>query len=265
MNLKKLQACYADNLQATGESTLRPFPAPPVESHSPADFVSLLIERAAQHDVRGTHPFLRNLVAGAYGLPQLRRWVRLNYLCVVSEIRRHALVAACASDCDLLRSLLAYVGVEADADPVGGTYFSLPQLWVKFGIALGLARTQITEPNPLPDLVELEQQQLADTHRLKDIPVSFLVRSMLDPALSGMVGKRMREQLGLPGDSLDYFWAVQANRWGDDAGRSILESWSQTAEGQRTVWNRYAAEAVSAQEQTRLTILQQAIESEPHL
>ena len=259
MKLADIIAVYERNLAspevlATGEFPSAPHALPPPE------FVEALIAQAAKSDVRAFHPFMRKLACGGYSAPRLRECVRQGYASVIGDIRRHALIAAAARECDLLRSLLAYAGVEADADPVGGAFFSLPQLWIKFGIALGLTREDIVRAAPCPELVKWEEAATAAVSKER-VPVSIFVDAVLDCALADCLGRRLQNQLGHARDSFDYFWAIAGNRWGEDVGFPLLEFWCETSEGRREVWSRYANERSLAHTEQRLTIMQTAVES----
>ena len=261
MTHEQIRAIYLANLPTTASASGGEFPQAPSRPLPPGEFVNELIRRAAECDVRAAHPFLKNVVSGRYSKLQLREWVRQDYQHVLGSIRRHALAAAAATDCDLLRALLAYVGVEADADPVGGTYFALPQLWVKLGITLGLTRDELVHAEPAAALAEWEDRATEAARRQQGVPVGLFVNAMLDPALASCIGPRLHAQLGFSRDCFDYFWAVAGNRWGEDAGRLMLESWCATAADQRNIWSRYAAERAVQRESERLTLLQQAVET----
>lgn len=257
-NLRRLYESRLDGHSSVGPQA---FPSAPAESLSASGFVSALIAKAAETDPRASHPFLRNVAGGRYGVEQLQEWVRQDYQAVLGAIRRHSVLAACAADCDQLRSLLSYVSIEADADPVSGTFFSLPQLWVKFGIALGLAREQLIHAQPGCQLSEWQIEAMNAARKQSAVPVSLLVNTLLDPVLAAALGKRLISKLSIPRESLDYFWAIAGNRWGENIGWPILEAWSGAAAQQAELWNRYAAELAASREAERLTLLQQAVES----
>ena len=258
MNLDDMIAVYERNLTSSNSPPSN-FPAAP-EKTSPSAFVDALIASAANYDIRAFHPFLRNLACSRYSLPQLREWVRQHYISVIGDIRRHALVASSAKDCELLRATLSYVAVEADADPVGGAFFSLPQLWIKFGIAIGVTREETVLANASPELLRWEASEMAAVSR-EGVPVSLFVGAVLDCALATCLGRRLQAQMGRTRDSFDYFWAIAGNRWGDDVGRPVLESWCESSKGRQNVWSRYTEERRLARTAQRLTIMQAAVES----
>jgi hypothetical protein len=260
MSHEMIKGIYAARLQPQAPAAAQHFPAAPRQELSPAAFVSHLVLNAAELDPRSAHPFLRRLVSGGYSAAQMQQWARQHYQTVVNDIRRHAILAGCAADCDLFRSLLSYSCIEADADPVGGAYFSLPQLWIKFGISLGLNREQIVGSTQAGELQNLQQAALAEARSCRTIPVSLLVDAILNPALAAVLGESLKAQLGYPRDAFDYFWAIAGNRWGDDAGRAILESWSTDTEAQRRIWARYSDERAASREWDYLSLLQQAVE-----
>jgi hypothetical protein len=256
-----LRGIYQTRLDQGAGNPAGQFPNAPREKLSAQEFVSRLIVTAAEQDARATHPFLRRIAAGQYHTAQLREWVRQNYQSVLGEIRRNAMLAATAQDCDQLRALLSLVGMQADADPVGGAYFSLPQLWIKFGISLGLTREEITKAKPAPDLLRWNEKEMAAARDQRSVPVEMLVRSLLDPALAWVLGARLRQSLKCERNSLDYFWAIAGNRWGEDAGLPTLESWSAEADAQRQLWDLYVEERSSDRNCERLSILQRVVES----
>lgn len=254
-------ACLSSAFDAAGPAL---FPEAPSGNHSAENFASVLIAAAFQNSAQLQHPFTRGLAQGRWSRAQMAEWVRQEYAGTIYSIRRHALYAAACQDCDSLRAVLGYVKGEADADPVGGSYFSLPQLWVKLGIALGLTRAEIVSSQPAPALRAWNEQALAIANASRELPVSLLVDALLNPVFHRLWGEALERSLALPRDVLDYFWAAAGDRWGEDAGRPLLESWCGSPAAQRSVWERYRREVQTLREYDRLTIIQQVIEPASH-
>ena len=151
--------------------------------------------------------------------------------------------------------LITRVKTEADADPVGDTFFALPQLWLKFGIALGLSRDEMIHARPSELLEALNDTMLSEVRQMQTAPVGDLVAAMLEPVFHRIWGAALQRSLGLPHDALDYFWAIAEDRWGGETGRSILEGWASSREAQRQLWSRYGAERSRGEQWRRFTVL----------
>jgi hypothetical protein len=181
--------------------------------------------------------------------------VRQDYARIVAVIRRHSLLAANASDYETVWELLTRVKVEADVDPVGGTFFSLPQLWIKFGIALGLSREEIVESRPHAGLALLNEAMLSEARTSAAVPVRDVVDAALDPVFYRLWGEALERTLNLPHDALDFFWAIAADRWGEETGRTILARRAGTPESRAALWNQYRSETECDREWERLSLL----------
>ncbi|MBI2817891.1 MAG: hypothetical protein HYX72_13230 [Acidobacteria bacterium] len=249
-----------DRQSLHGLSCVPEFPAPPDRVLPATDFVNRLLVVAFEASPKLSHPFTVRLARGEWSRAQMQEWVRQEYQHTVCAIRRHALVAANAPTYGEIWALITRVKAEADADPVGGVFFALPQLWVKFGISLGMAREEITESRPHP-LLDLLNQSIVDEVRFSGvIPVSEFVNAFLDPIFSRVWGDALENSLHLPPGALDYFGAMAGTRWGEETGRSTFERWASTAESQTQLWSRFSAEPDRSREWQRFAILQQILE-----
>ncbi|MSO20329.1 MAG: hypothetical protein EXQ56_07665 [Acidobacteria bacterium] len=243
-------------LERSSAATTKGFPPVPAGVFAAHDFAKELVAAAICNDPRFAHPFLRGIANGTWSRAQLREWARHDYAAIIVTIRRHTLAAANCEECDLLRSLLGFVGIEADADPVGGAFFSLPQLWVKFGISLGLTRDEMIHFQPHPQLRSWNERALSAARASTEVPVTLLIDSMVTPGLHLILGEALQRQLGLPRDALDFFWAAAGNRWGEEVAWPILEGWCSSPAAQASTWKRYCAERERIPEHERLSILQ---------
>jgi hypothetical protein len=252
---------YAQWAREGGSGKGEPFPGVPSGDFTPEEFLDRLTAAAFLHHAKLRHPFAARLVEGGWTKAQLREWVRQDYRRILTAIRRHTLLAANATEYETLRGLLARVKAEADVDPVGGTFFALPQLWIKFGIALGLAREEIVSFQPYPEIGLLDDALLADARTATRLPARDLVDASLDPVFGQLWGEALERTLGLARDALDFFRAVAADRWGEETGRAILASRAATRESQAALWNQYRAEAESDLEWDRFSLLEKVLET----
>ena len=165
-----------------------------------------------------------------------------------------------ASDYETLRGLLARVKADADVDPVSGTFFALPQLWIKFGIPLGLSRKEIVSARPDPAIGQLNEAMLSEARSASALPIGDLLDAALDPVFYQIWGETLERSLGLAHEELDYFWAIAAGRWGEETGRAILAQRAVARESQAALWNQYRAEAEHDRIWDRLSLLQKILE-----
>jgi len=251
---------YAQSAPAGGAAASEPFP-PPGDALAPDEFLDRLTDAALQNHPRLRHPFAVRLAAGRWTKRQIQEWVRQDYARIVAVIRRHSLLAANASDYETVWELLTRVKAEADVDPVGGTFFSLPQLWIKFGIALGLSREEIVESRPHPGLALLNEAMLSEVRFSAALPVRDVVDAALDPVFYRLWGETLERTLDLPREALDFFWAMAADRWGEETGRAILARRLASPESQAALWNQYRAEAEGDREWDRLSLLLTILDS----
>lgn len=236
------------------------FPGMPSGEFTPEEFLERLTGAAFSHHAKLRHPFAVRLAAGGWTKDQLREWVRQDYQRILTAIRRHTLLAANATDYETLRGLLARVKAEADVDPVGGSFFALPQLWIKFGIALGLGREEIVSFQPQVEIGLLNETLLADARAAKTLPPRDLVDASLDPVFYRVWGEALERKMGLEHEALDFFRAVAADRWGEETGRAILAPQAATRESQAALWTQYREEAARDREWDRFSLLEKILE-----
>jgi hypothetical protein len=261
--LKQARRSYgrSESRAGKGEAKAERFPAPPEAALPPGEFLDRLVSAAFQASPKLHHPFAVRLGRGEWSNTQLREWVRQDYQRTVCAIRRHALVAANSPDYDVIWALITRVKAEADADPVGGVFFALPQLWIKFGISLGLSREDVTGARPHSLFQLLNQAMLEEVRFSGAVPVGDFVNALLDPIFYRIWGDALENSLRLPSDALDYFWAMAGSRWGEETGRMVFERMAAGGEAQTELWNRYGAELEQGREWQRLSILQTLLEA----
>ena len=259
--LEMAHSRYAKPSKQAQQGRRKAFPEPPAEKMTPEKWVDRLVVTALQQSPLLLHPFAVRMVQGKWTKAQIREWARQEYQRTLYVIRHHALLAANASQYELLWGLLNRVKAEADSDPVGGTFFALPQLWLKFGISLGLTRPKIVGCQPHPLLTLINDAGFSELRFSAAFPVRDLVDSVFEPVIAQLWGEALKKSLRLPYDALDYFRAMGADRWGEEVGRSILQGWADTREQQVQLWNQYRAEVANDREWQRLTLLQEILES----
>ena len=264
--LEQARRIYAElagaGLAGKSSAARETFPDMPAGDFAPEEFLDRLTDAAFQHHAKLRHPFAVRLVEGRWTQGQLREWVRQDYRRILTAIRRHTLLAACATEYETLRGLLARVKAEADVDPVGGSFFALPQLWIKFGIALGLTREEIVSFEAYPEIGVLDEAMLADAKSATKLPARDLVDAALDPVFYRIWGDALERTVGLAHEALDFFWAVAADRWGEETGRAILAPQALTRDTQAALWNQYRREAERDLEWDRLSLLEKILETE---
>jgi hypothetical protein len=267
--LKRARAVYLRGGQGWGAHAAEPFPAAPGAALAPGEFVDRMAEAAFERSAKLHHRFAMRLGRGEWTKAQAREWARQDYQRTVYALRRHALIAANAADYETIWGLIARVKAEADADPVGGTFFALPQLWLKFGIALGLERHEIIESTPHPELRRANEAMVDELRFSGAMPVTEFIDAMLDPVFYRLWGEALASSLGLEHESLDFFWAIAADRWGAETGRAILEKWAgagaASGDGikgaQTALWKRLAEEMKEGREWQRFSIMDSLLES----
>ncbi len=262
--VEQARSIYARLTREGGAAARKAFPGAPSGELAPEEFLDRLTEAAFLHHAKLWHPFAVRLVNGGWSKSQLREWVRQEYQRIVTALRRHSLVAAMASDYETLRGLLARVNADADVDPVSGTFFALPQLWIKFGIPLGLSREEIVSAQPDPAIGLLNEAMLSEARvseaQAAALPIGDLLDAALDPVFYQIWGETLERSLGLAHEELDYFWAIAAGRWGEETGRAILAQRAVSRESQAALWNQYRTEAEHDRIWDRLSLLQKILE-----
>ena len=259
--VEQARRMYAQLARAGGAGKREPFPEMPPGEFSPDEFLERLTDAALLHHAKLRHPFAVRLAEGGWTKNQLREWVRQDYRRILTMIRRHTLLAANATEYETLRGMLARVKAEADADPVGGSFFALPQLWIKFGIALGLTREEIVSFQPHAEIALLDGALLTEAGPSTKLPARDLVDASLEPVFHRLWGEALERKPGLPGEALDFFRAIAADRWGEETGRAILAPEASTREAQAALWKQYCSEAERDREWERLNLLQRILET----
>ena len=269
--LKRARAVYLRGGRGVGAQAAEPFPAAPGAALTPGEFVDRMAEAAFERSAKLHHPFAMRLGRGEWSKAQIREWARQDYQRTVYALRRHALIAANAADYETIWGLIARVKAEADADPVGGTFFALPQLWLKFGIAVGLERHEMTESTPHPELRGANETMVDELRYSRAMPVLEFIDAMLDPVFYRLWGEALASSLGLEREALDFFWAIAADRWGAETGRAILERWAGANSGEKVtadsimamqaaLWKKLAEELKEGREWQRFSILERLLE-----
>ncbi len=271
--LKRAREIYLRGGPSGGTHAAEPFPPAPAEALPPREFVDRMAEAAFERSAKLHHPFAMRMGRGEWAKTQIREWARQDYQRTVYALRRHALIAANATDYETIWGLIARVKAEADADPVGGTFFALPQLWLKFGIALGMKRHDLIESSPHPELRQTNEAMVDELRFSGAMPVMEFIDAMLDPIFYRLWGEALARSLGLDREALDFFWAIAADRWGAETGRAILEKWAggganfgdrANRDDKKTVqtelWKRLAEEMKEGREWQRFSILESLLE-----
>lgn len=102
----------------------------------------------------GAHPLWKRIAAGKLSREQLQRFA-VQFFLQVREFPRA--VSAMHSRCpfDDMRQELAESVYEEESGKISGCNLPHPELFIKFGLALGLERRDMTEGAPLPETAAL--------------------------------------------------------------------------------------------------------------
>jgi len=215
------------------------FPDPPTEHLKPEEFTNLLADTVFRHNEQFHHPFVARLMRGELSPEELKAWAIADFPFLVEVLRSDAMIVANARDLHEIRKQMHVLIEEAGEDLAGGEYPSHPQLWIRFGAALGLTEQEIVEAkvHPLMELF-LDSLRLRNLQtRIGEMPgnsrLSERTRSIVYPLWQEVLERRYH----LPAAALAFFEVHGAADWGHgNIGKEIIIPRCRTREEQLRLW-----------------------------
>lgn len=239
---RRLQSQAQEIYAAPDSAWDRPwFPDPPQEKLEPEEFTERLAEATFQCNDQLRHPFVHRLIRGKLNREELAGWVKADFPFLVNVIRSDAMIVAAARDLEEMRVQMHVLIEEAGEDLAGGEHPSHPQLWLRFGEALGVSAQEIRKApvHPIMDLL-LEAGRLRSLQRRIGEPpgnlrLSERTRSIVYPLWQ----KALEEHYGIPSEALVFFEEHGEADWGHgNIGTQILITRARTREDQLRLWEQ---------------------------
>ena len=175
----------------------------------PHEFIQDLLARIAARRTFGGHPLWLAIAEGKLSRPQMQRFA-VQFFLQVREFPRA--VSAMHANCPFPdeRIALAESIYEEETGRISGCNHPHPEIFIRFGEALGLARTDMTEGRPLPatraliDWFELSTKQRSFIEAAAAI--SLAAEGQV-PGAFGPLARRLQQHYGLSREAVE-FWDV---------------------------------------------------------
>ena len=184
-----------------------------------------LLARIAARRTFGGHPLWKRIAAGDLTIEQLRLFA-VQFFLQVREFPRA--VSAMHSRCpfDDMRLELAESVYEEESGRISGCNLPHPELFIKFGTALGLERTDMTEGKALPETAALiDWFEVASWNRsfIEAAAAINLAAEGQVPGAFGPMARALEKHYGLATEDVA-FWDVHevADRDHSDVGDHIV-------------------------------------------
>jgi pyrroloquinoline-quinone synthase len=197
---------------------------------------SLIEDLKARIEARrtfGSHPLWKRIAAGELTIEQLRRFA-VQFFLQVREFPRA--VSAMHSRCpfDDMRRELAESVYEEESGRISGCDLPHPELFIKFGTALGLERSDMTEGRPLPETAALiDWFEVASQNRsfIEAAAAINLAAEGQVPGAFGPMARALEKHYGLATEDVA-FWDVHevADQDHSDVGDHIVVKHAATEE-----------------------------------
>ncbi|HXK21387.1 MAG TPA: iron-containing redox enzyme family protein [Myxococcota bacterium] len=167
----------------------------------------------------GSHPLWKRLLHGELTHDQLRRFA-IQFFLQVREFPRA--VSAMHSRCpfDDARRELAESVYEEETGRISGCGLPHPELFIKFGTALGLERSEMTEGRPLPETAALiDWFELASQNRsfIEAAAAINLAAEGQVPGAFGPMARALEKHYGLSTEDVA-FWDIHEMADADHSG-----------------------------------------------
>jgi len=192
---------------------------------APKDFIQDLVGRIAARRTFGSHPLWLELADGKLGAEQLKLFA-VQFFLQVREFPRA--VSAMHANCPFLdeRRDLAESVYEEETGRISGCNQPHPELFIRFGEAVGLKRSEMTEGSPLPatraliDWFELSTKQRSF---IEGAAAINLAAEGQVPGAFGPMARRLQENYGLSKEAVE-FWDIHemADAEHSDVGDNIV-------------------------------------------
>jgi pyrroloquinoline-quinone synthase len=186
----------------------------------------------------GSHPLWKRIANGELTHDQLRRFA-IQFFLQVREFPRA--VSAMHSRCpfDDMRRELAESVYEEETGQISGCGLPHPELFIKFGTALGLERSEMTEGRPLPETAALiEWFEVASQNRsfIEAAAAINLAAEGQVPGAFGPMARALEKHYGLATEDVA-FWDIHEMADADhsDVGDHIVVKHANTEEVRQRV------------------------------
>ena len=177
------------------------------EAVAPEAFVGELVARIAKKRTFGGHPLWLDLADGKLTNAQLRIFA-VQFFLQVREFPRA--VSAMHANCPFPdeRMALAESVYEEETGRISGCNKPHPELFIRFGEAIGLARTDMTEGRPLPATRALIDWFELSTRQRSFIEAAAAINLAAEgqvPGAFGPMARRLQEHYGLDREAVEFF------------------------------------------------------------
>jgi pyrroloquinoline-quinone synthase len=191
----------------------------------PKVFVQELLERIAARRTFGGHPLWLAIADGKPSRSQLQRFA-VQFFLQVREFPRA--VSAMHANCPFPaeRMALAESVYEEETGRISGCNLPHPELFIRFGEALGLSRNEMVEGEPLPATRALIDWFELSTKQRSFIEAAAAINLAAEgqvPGAFGPMARRLQQHYGLSRDAVA-FWDVHetADAEHSDVGDNIV-------------------------------------------
>ena len=176
---------------------------------TPKDFIEDLVACIAARRTFGNHPLWLDLADGKLSREQLK-FFAVQFFLQVREFPRA--VSAMHANCPFPeeRMELAESIYEEETGRISGCNQPHPELFIRFGEAVGLSRSEMTEGSPLPatraliDWFELSTKQRSF---IEGAAAINLAAEGQVPGAFGPMARRLQENYGLSREAVE-FWDI---------------------------------------------------------
>jgi len=179
------------------------------EVQTPERFIQDLVARIAARRTFGRHRLWLDIADGKLSRQQLQRFA-VQFFLQVREFPRA--VSAMHANCPFpeIRIELAESVYEEETGRISGCNQPHPELFIRFGEAVGLSRSEMTEGRPLPatraliDWFELSTKQRSF---IEGAAAITLAAEGQVPGAFGPMARRLQENYGLSREAVE-FWDI---------------------------------------------------------
>jgi pyrroloquinoline-quinone synthase len=191
----------------------------------PEAFIRDLVARIAARRTFGAHPLWLDLAAGKLDRARMKTFA-VQFFLQVREFPRA--VSAMHANCPFPeeRMALAESVYEEETGRLSGCNEPHPELFIRFGEALGLSRSDMTEGRPLPATRALIDWFELSTKQRSFIEAAAAINLAAEgqvPGAFGPMARRLQEHYGLSREAVA-FWDVHetADAEHSDVGDNIV-------------------------------------------
>lgn len=192
---------------------------------APEAFLQDLVARIQARRTFGSHPLWLEIADGKLGSDQLKRFA-VQFFLQVREFPRA--VSAMHSNCPFPkeRMELAESIYEEETGRLSGCNLPHPELFIRFGEAIGLERTEMVEGRPLPATRALIDWFELSTKQRSFIEAAAAINLAAEgqvPGAFGPMARRLQQHYGLSREAVA-FWDIHemADAEHSDVGDNIV-------------------------------------------